>query len=116
MEEAQGMMKLVEQLKEERELLSSTPSVSPSLQPPNPGPDVRGQRPRLSPHQAFWLFFCRKCVLSTVYRGWCNAELFCLVFLLLIFTSVYGINLEVNCTQCSSNIFGNVSSNPSNAK
>lgn len=27
-EEAQGMMKLVEQLKEERELLSSTPSVS----------------------------------------------------------------------------------------
>lgn len=28
MEEAQGMMKLVEQLKEERELLSSTPSVS----------------------------------------------------------------------------------------
>lgn len=28
MEEAQGMMKLVEQLKDERELLSSTPSVS----------------------------------------------------------------------------------------
>lgn len=28
MEEAQGMMKLVEQLKEEREMLSSTPSVS----------------------------------------------------------------------------------------
>lgn len=28
MEEAQGMMKLVEQLKEERELLNSTPSVS----------------------------------------------------------------------------------------
>lgn len=27
-EEAQGMMKLVEQLKEEREMLSSTPSVS----------------------------------------------------------------------------------------
>lgn len=27
-EEAQGMMKLVEQLKEERELLNSTPSVS----------------------------------------------------------------------------------------
>lgn len=28
MEEAQGMMKLVEQLKEEREMLSATPSVS----------------------------------------------------------------------------------------
>lgn len=28
MEEAQGMMKLVEQLKEERELMSSNPSVS----------------------------------------------------------------------------------------
>lgn len=33
MEEAQGMMKLVEQLKEERELLSANPSVSHQTQP-----------------------------------------------------------------------------------
>lgn len=33
-EEAQGMMKLVEQLKDDRELLSSTPSVSSSSSPP----------------------------------------------------------------------------------
>lgn len=40
-EEAQGMMKLVEQLKEERELLRSTTSVSSNLILINPGCSLR---------------------------------------------------------------------------
>lgn len=38
MEEAQGMMKLVEQLKDEREMLSANPSVSGPTTDPNASP------------------------------------------------------------------------------
>lgn len=44
-EEAQGMMKLVEQLKEERELLSSNPSVSRRASGAPPVVDLFNQPP-----------------------------------------------------------------------